>query len=113
MPLIKFKVHLEFICIEDCVLSSAGDSPKFKITDAKLLAPITILSTKHNVSLTKHLRDGFKKSIYWNIYRTIPVNVIEKEKKHSYLVHRFKVLKDYLILLILLLQLIILKKKQV
>ena len=113
MPLIKFKVHLELICIEDCVLSSAGDSAKFKITDAKLLAPITILSTKHNVNLTKHLRDGFKKSIYWNIYRAIPTNVIEKEKKHSYLVHRFKVLKDYLILLILLLQLLILMKKHV
>ena len=64
MPLIKFKVHLELISIEGCVLSSAGDSAKFKITDAKLLAPTTILSTKHNVNLTKHLRDGFKKSIY-------------------------------------------------
>ena len=30
-------VHLELSWIEDCILSSAGDSAKFKITDAKLL----------------------------------------------------------------------------
>ena len=35
MPLINCKVHLELNWIEDCVLSSTGDSAKCKITDAK------------------------------------------------------------------------------
>ena len=32
MPLINCKIHLELNWIEDCILSSAGDSVKFKIT---------------------------------------------------------------------------------
>ena len=41
MLLINCKVHLELNWIEDCVLSSAGNSAKFKITDAKLHVPIS------------------------------------------------------------------------
>ena len=58
MPLINCKNHLELNWIEDCILSSAGDSAKFKITDAKLHVPTV------NVSLTKQLRDGFTRSVY-------------------------------------------------
>ena len=36
MPLINPKVYLELNWIEDCILSSAGNSAKFAITDARL-----------------------------------------------------------------------------
>ena len=36
MPLINCKIHLELNWIEDCILSSAGHSAKFKIMNAKL-----------------------------------------------------------------------------
>ena len=78
MPLINCKIHLELNWIEDCILSSAGDSAKFKITDAKLHVPIVTLSTKDNVNLTKQLSNGFKRSIYWNSYQTILAKVINK-----------------------------------
>ena len=55
MLLINCKVHLELNLIEDCVLSSAGNSAKFKITDAKLYVPTVNLSTKDNVNLTKQV----------------------------------------------------------
>ena len=35
MPIINCKIHLELNWIEDCILSSVGNSAKFKITDAK------------------------------------------------------------------------------
>ena len=44
--LINRKFHLELNWIEDCILSSTGDSAKFEITDAKLHVPIVTLSTK-------------------------------------------------------------------
>ena len=44
--------------MEDCILSSAGDSAKSRITDAKLHVSIVTLSTKNNVNLTKQLSDG-------------------------------------------------------
>ena len=52
MLLIKCKIHLELNWIEDCILSSAGDSAKFKIMDAKLHVPMVTLSIKDNVNLT-------------------------------------------------------------
>ena len=80
MPLINCKVHLELNWIEDCILSSAGKSAKFEITDAKLHVPIVTLSTKDSVNLTKQLTEGFKRSVYWNSYQAKPEMVIEKGK---------------------------------
>ena len=64
MTLSNFKIHFELNWIEDCILSTAEFSAKFKITDAKLHVPIVALSTKSNVNLTKQLSDGFKRSAY-------------------------------------------------
>ena len=80
MPLINCKVYLELNWIEDCILSSAGNSAKFAITDAKLHVPIVTLSTKDSANLTKQLNEGFKRSVYWNSYETKPAKVIEKGK---------------------------------
>ena len=80
MPLINCKIDLELNWIEDCILSSDGDSAKFKIMDAKLHVPIVTLSTKDNVNLTKQLNDGFNRSAYWKNYQTIHAKVIEKGK---------------------------------
>ena len=80
MPLINCKVYLELNWIEDCILSSAGDSAKFAITDAKLHVPIVTLSTKDSANLAKQLNEGFKRSVYWNSYETKPAKVIEQGK---------------------------------
>ena len=80
MPLINCKVYLELNWIEDCTLSSAGNSAKFAITDAKLHVPIVTLPTKDNANLAKQLNEGFKKSAYWNSYETKPAKVIEQVK---------------------------------
>ena len=59
IPLINCKIHIELNWVENFILSSAGDSSKFEITDAKL-----------------QLSNGFKRSVYWNSYQTIPAKVI-------------------------------------
>ena len=78
MSLFNSKIHLELNWIEDCILSSAGDSAKFKITDTKFHVPIVTLSTKDSVNLTKRLSDGFKRYVYWNNYQTITAKVINQ-----------------------------------
>ena len=80
MPLINCKVHLELNWVEDYILSSAGDSAKFEITDDKLHVPIVTLSTKDCANLAKQLSEGFKRSVYWDGYQTKPLKVIEKGK---------------------------------
>ena len=42
----------------------------FQITSAKLHVPVVTLSTKDNENLTKQLDDGFKRSVYWNEYKS-------------------------------------------
>ena len=80
MPLTNCKVYLELNWIEDCILSSAGDSAKFEITDAQLHVPRVTLPTKHSVNLTKQLNKGFKRAVYWNNCTTKLAKVIEKGK---------------------------------
>ena len=42
----------------------------FKITSTKLHVPVVTLSTKDNVNLTKLLNEGFKRSVFWNAYKS-------------------------------------------
>ena len=67
MSVINCKVYLQLNQIEDCILSSAGDSVKPKTTDPELHVP---LSNEDSVNLTKQLVDRFKRFIYWNQYQT-------------------------------------------
>ena len=80
MPLINCKVYPEFDWIEDCILSSAGNTAKFAITDTKWHVHIVTLSTKDSANLAKQLNDEFERSVYWNSYETKPAKVIEQEK---------------------------------
>ena len=35
-----------------------------------MYVPVVTLSTKDNVNLTKQLNEGFKRSVYWNEYKS-------------------------------------------
>ena len=47
------------------------------MTDAKLYVPIVNLSIEDNSKLTKLLREGFKRPIYWNEYKVTPNKTVE------------------------------------
>ena len=72
MPLTNCKVYIELNWIEDCILSSAGNTATFAITDTKLHVPIVTLSTKDSANLAKQLNERFKRSVYWNSYEIKP-----------------------------------------
>ena len=65
MPLINCKVLLKLSWIEDCILSSAGNSAKCAITDTNLHVPIVTLCTKDSANLAKqkNLKDLFTKIV--------------------------------------------------
>ena len=52
-------------------MSSLETAATFTITDTKLYVPIVTLETEDNTKLSKLLREGFKKLIYWNKYKII------------------------------------------
>ena len=51
-------------------MSSVAGATAFKIISTKLYVPIVTLSTKDNVSLTKQLNEGFKRSVYRNEHKS-------------------------------------------
>ena len=114
IPLTNCKVYLELNWLEDCILSSAGDTAKFAITDTKLHVLRLTLSTKVSANLAKTLNEGFKRCFYRNSYQTKPAKVIEQGKNlYELLNASFQDVKRSLALLILLLQVIMLIKEPV
>ena len=70
MPLINCKIHLELTWRKDCVLSTAAGETIFQMTDTKLYVPVVTLSAKDNTNFIKQQNEGFKRSVYWNEYRS-------------------------------------------
>ena len=80
MPLINCKIHLELNWSNACVMHGADTyagsnnvnnrETTFKIAGTKLYVPVVTLSAKNNVNLTKQLNKGFKRSVYWNEYKS-------------------------------------------
>ena len=80
MPLINCKIHLQLNWNINCVMYGADNyggsdnannrETTFKITSTKLYVLIVTSSTKDNVNLTKQLNERFKRSVYWNEYKS-------------------------------------------
>ena len=80
MPSINCKIHLELNWNNNCVMYGADTyagcdnvndrETAFQITSTKLYVPVVTLSTKDNVTLTKQLNEGFKRSVYWTEYKS-------------------------------------------
>ena len=52
----------------------------FTIKDAKLYIPVVILIARYNQKLSKLLRKGFERPVYWNEYKTKCDNKITTNK---------------------------------
>ena len=73
----------------------------FKITSTKLYVTIVTLSTRDNVKLTKQLNEGFKRSLYWNEYKSKIKNKRSKLLRDFLLMLLSKELRDCLFLLLI------------
>ena len=72
IPLINCRAELSLTWNENCILKSLAANASFTITDAKLYVLVVTLSIEDNARLTKLLREGFKRLVYWNKYKVIP-----------------------------------------
>ena len=107
MPLVNCKIDLELTWHKDCMISgvnaAGGQVVSFMITNTKLYVPVVTLSTNDNTNLTKQLNEGFKRTIYWSQYVSKPFPETPHKKLallDLFLMQHFKVLTDYLFLLL-------------
>ena len=80
MSLTNYKVELSLSWNPNCILTSLDRAPTFTMTDAKLYGKTVTLSMEENASLSKLLREGFKRSIYWNKYKVIPSKTYNEDQ---------------------------------
>ena len=70
MPLLNCKLHLELNWTKNSVMGNVATATTFQIIGTKLYVPVITLQSKENIKLTKLLPKGFKRSVFWNEYKS-------------------------------------------
>ena len=72
LPLINTKLYIQFIYTRNSVISAGGDdnASRFKITKTELYVPVVTLKTEDNNKLNQLLDSEFKRTVYWNEYKS-------------------------------------------
>ena len=74
MPLINCKIKLNLTWNKECVLSTGAGEAVFIINDIKMYVPVVTLSKEDNKDFIEQQNKGFRRSIYWNEYKTKEIN---------------------------------------
>ena len=75
MPLINCKIKLNLTWKKECVLLLTGvGEAVFIINDTKLYVPVVTLSKEDSKDFIEQQNKGFRRSIYWNEYKTKEIN---------------------------------------
>ena len=69
-PLINCKIKLSLTWKKECVLSTDIGNAVFIINGTKLYVPVVTLSKEDNKDFIEQQNKGFRRSIYWNEYKT-------------------------------------------
>ena len=70
MALINCEFNLFLTWSKDCFIANSTGEGKFAITETRLDVPVVTLSTQDNAKLLQKLKSGFKRTIYWNEYKS-------------------------------------------
>ena len=103
--MINYQIELDMSWLRNCVISEisrtaevAANPPKlsrresettgatFKMKNAKLYVPIVTLSMKDNINVLENIKQGFKRIISWNKYRS-EVTRQPKNNKLDYMIY--------------------------
>ena len=73
LTLINFEVELDLLWKKDCLLIGYYNSitdVDFKIISCKFYVIVVTLCINDNIKFLEHLKQGFRRTIYWNKYRS-------------------------------------------
>ena len=74
MPLINCNIKLNLTWKKECLLSNQAANAVFIINDTKMYVPVVTLSKEDNKDFIEQQNKGFRRSIYWNEYKTKEIN---------------------------------------
>ena len=72
LPMINTKLNLELSWTNNCIVINAAmnNDTLFQITKTELYVPVVTLNTNDNKKLSDLLSKGFKRSLFWNEYKS-------------------------------------------
>ena len=70
IPLVNCKIKLNLTWKKKYVLSNQAGDAVFIINDTKMYVPVVTLSKEDNKDFLEQQNKGFRRSIYWNEYKT-------------------------------------------
>ena len=73
LPLINCKIELDLKWTTTCLSIEKDDNitgESFTITSTKLYIPVVTLSVNDNIKFLENIKQGFKRKISWNKYRS-------------------------------------------
>ena len=71
LPFINCKLHLELNWTKNSVMSNVANATTFQIKSIVVpVVPVVTLPTEQNLKLAKQLSKGFKRSVFWNEYKS-------------------------------------------
>ena len=72
LPLINCEIELDLKWTRNCVLIEDDNitDVRFTITSTKLYVPVVTLSINDNIEFLENIKQGFKRTISWNKYRS-------------------------------------------
>ena len=109
MPLINCEIELDLLWLKECIVSeisiitrvppnpdanaSTQEVPEmqltgatFQINKAKLYVPVVTLSINDNIKFLENIKQGFKKTISWNKFRS-EITTQTKNNNLDYLIN--------------------------
>ena len=88
MPLINCEVELILDWSANCVIiytDVANQVPTFTITETNLFVPVVTLSTEDNAKLLPQLKNGFKRTLSWDIKYLVKPEVLAQNSNLNHL----------------------------
>ena len=89
MPLINTKLSIQLNYTKHSVISSGdgagnNDSLTFKVTKTEFYVPVVTLDTEDNNKLNQLLDTEFKRTVYWNEYKSKIEDVTQLHNNNNY-----------------------------
>ena len=88
MPFVNCHTELDLSWRKDCVLIEQNNNitgANFVITSTKLYVPVVMLSINDNIKFLENIKQGFKRTISWNKYRS-EITTYPKNNNLDYLI---------------------------
>ena len=84
LPLINTKLYIQLNYTKNSVISNPAGESTFKITKTESYVPVVTLNTEDNNKLNQLLDSEFRRTVYWNKYKSKIETITQAHNDNNY-----------------------------